>query len=172
MVAAMVPVPLLQRPVDIIFIIFFIVHIPTSLLIDSQVVLPPGLFPQVLQDLLQFHISTNEDFLVGSKPAWFIGLTMCELLVQVPYFFIASYAFIAGKQWIQMPSILYGSHVATTLIPILAEFWASSLSFEAKVKLTGIYIPYLIIPLWVLFRMVLTTHPFTRKEDKGKTKVI
>ena len=63
---------------------------------------------------------------------------------------------------------MYGTHAATTLVPILGTFWlggsANQLSMEKKVKLTLIYLPYLIMPLLLVFKMVSRgSEPFAKK---------
>jgi hypothetical protein len=53
-------------------------------------------FPRFAKDLLQWHIRTNGDFLVRDNPRWFVAFVWCEVLVQLPFFFVAAYAYAAG----------------------------------------------------------------------------
>ena len=58
-------VPFTNRPADILFVAFFLVHIPTTVFLDSQLVFPREWFPGVLQEMLDYHIETFQDPLVG-----------------------------------------------------------------------------------------------------------
>ncbi|CAM9208932.1 unnamed protein product [Heterosigma akashiwo] len=147
----------------VLFLGFFISHIPTTLLIDGQAVIG-SCYPQVLKDVLQWHISTNQDFLMRDLELWFRCVVWGELVLQLPFFFVASYAFYKGCNWIRIPSIIYGSHVATTMIPILGEIifspkWSAA-SGQANLLLFGIYFPYLAIPFLMVVTMALDPEPF------------
>ena len=96
--------PLTQRPFDLFFVFYFITHVPTSLLVDAQCVLPPGNFPQAARDALAYHLETFKDPLMGTCPAWLRSIIWCELALQVPFFILATYAFCARKNWIRMVS--------------------------------------------------------------------
>merc|ERR1712188_299163 len=106
--------PLSQRPVDVFFF-FFVTHIPTSLLVDAQCALPSTWFPKHATQLLEFHLETFNDPLMGTCPGWLQLVIWCEILLQVPFFFAAIYAFIHGCKWIRVPAIMYGVHTCTTL---------------------------------------------------------
>ncbi|MEQ2221705.1 hypothetical protein ILYODFUR_018426 [Ilyodon furcidens] len=73
---------------------------------------------------------------------------------------------ISGCQWIRTPAIVYSTHVATTLIPILAHI----LFYDFPVKphpgpqtnrerwlLVSIYAPYLLVPVLLLLTMLLSS---------------
>ena len=47
-------------------------------------------------------------------------------LVDVPFFFIAIYAFVNKLRWIRLPAVAYSAHTVAALIPILMEVWAST----------------------------------------------
>ncbi|GFR39583.1 hypothetical protein Agub_g43, partial [Astrephomene gubernaculifera] len=138
----------LTSVLDTIFLIYFALHIPTTILVDSQSVIPAEYFPPWAKELLQWHIDTNGDHLVSKNPVWFKSLVACELALQLPLFFVITYGFLRRRNWIRMPCILYGTHVATTMAPILADilFGLDSTS-PKKLNLALIYLPYLVIPL-------------------------
>jgi hypothetical protein len=121
-----------------------------------------------LRDLVAWHVRTNGDFLVRDNPLWFASLVWCELLLQLPFFFVASYAFIAGKNWIRAPAIAYGTHAATTLVPILAELAFSPLgrSNPNRGQLLLIYGVYLAMPLAIAVSMALSRIPFPSERKK------
>ena len=79
----------------------------------------------------------NDDSLV-----WFSSMICCEILFQLPFFIVAvkmmmmmtthSSASSASSfekkvddcypEWVRMSCIIYGSHVSTTLVPIISTF--------------------------------------------------
>lgn len=106
--------------------------------------------------LLDWHIRTNGDELVKLNPTWFVSLVWFELLFQLPFFFVAIYAYLSRSKWIRIPLIVYGIHTATTLIPILGEI----LFVLNNIKLALIYAPYFILPLAIAIKNVLYKDPF------------
>ena len=71
-----------------------------------------------------------------------------------------------GKcRWIRVPAIVYASHVATTLIPILYHVMVADFSdshgqpsgpvtVSERLTLSAVYIPYLVVPLMLLYHML------------------
>ncbi|QDZ26098.1 DUF2781 domain-containing protein [Chloropicon primus] len=164
-------VSIFQRPLDLVFVIFFVTHVPTTLFVDCQCILPAEYFPKACHDLLQFHLDNFKDPLMGTCPAWLRSIIWCELLLQVPFFLAATYAFVCSKNWIRLPALMYGIHTATTLVPILGSLWLNSdakLSDVERLTLTGIYLPYLVMPLLLALKMLASKAPFG--EDKSQNK--
>lgn len=71
-----------------------------------------------------------------------------------------------GCQWIRTPAILYATHVATTLLPILSHILfykfpgkplAGPQTSEDRWLLVSIYVPYLLVPLLLLFTMLFSS---------------
>ena len=104
-----------------VVLVFLGTHIPATLMMDSQALLPPAIVPGFMKSLLDFHVRTNSDPLMADPPAWFKSFILFELLFQLPFFFIGFKAFYERRNWIRIPGVVYGAHTATTLIPILAE---------------------------------------------------
>ncbi|KNC51450.1 transmembrane protein 97 [Thecamonas trahens ATCC 50062] len=163
---------------DAVFLVYFAVHIPTTALIDAQCLpVVAELVPGFAKELLAYHVETFHDPLVADPPRWFVSLVVCEALLQLPFFFVAVYAFVAKRNWIRIPAIIYGAHVATTLVPILAEIAYAEpkadspggvLTPELRATLIAIYIPYLLVPITLVVRMACAEHPFG---EPGKAKM-
>mmetsp|Transcript_31792 Transcript_31792/g.70617 ORF Transcript_31792/g.70617 Transcript_31792/m.70617 type:complete len:166 (+) Transcript_31792:63-560(+) len=161
---------LLSRPFDLLIVIFMIVHIPTTILVDSQSVVPRHYYPKWAVDMLDWHIKVNNDHLVSTNPNWFVALVYCEVAFQLPFFFIAAYAFAYQKKWIRIPALVYGVHTATTLVPILADIITHT--SPPNWTLGAIYFPYLLVPLALAARMAVMPDPFpgASKSSKKKSK--
>ncbi|XP_007565628.1 PREDICTED: transmembrane protein 97 [Poecilia mexicana] len=155
------------RVLEIIFFFYFASHIPITLFIDLQALLPEHVYPQPLKDLLKWYAEEFKDPMVLDPPEWFKSFIFCEAFLQMPFFPIAAYAFLKGGcKWIRTPAIVYSTHVATTLIPILAHI----LFHQFPVKphpgpqtnwerwlLVSIYVPYLLVPVLLLLTMLLSS---------------
>lgn len=100
-------------------------------------------------------------------PVWLKSFIIAELLLQFPFFLVAIYGLIHKKNWIRIPSIMYGTHVATTVLPIIAEILFSTLlSLEQKLILFGFYFPYFAIPAWLALYMAVNEVPFSQSKTK------
>ncbi len=150
-----------------IFLIYFITHIPITLTLDLQ-----GLFgeyyPQPLKDLATWYVDTYNDPLMRSpQPYWFKSFIGAELVFQMPFFFYATYALLARKNAMRIPSIVYGVHVATTVWAILAEFlFGNKNTMQEKFTLFAFYVPYFIIPAWLAAYMCMYEKPFGDEKPK------
>ncbi|XP_071621031.1 sigma intracellular receptor 2 [Heliangelus exortis] len=151
-----------------LFGLYFLSHIPITLLIDLQPLLPAGIYPQGLTEALQWYGAAFRDPMMLQPPEWFQAFMYSEAFLQLPFFPVAAYAFLKGGcRWIRTPAIIYSTHVATTLFAILAHilFYDFSKSEHPgpetqreRLVLLSIYSPYLLIPLLLLFTMLYNPH--------------
>lgn len=170
-----------RRCLEYVLGFYFLTHIPITLFLDLQGLLPRELYPVQVRNLLKWYSAEFKDYLMENSPVWFTSFLFCELLFQLPFFPIAAYAFFKGScRWIRTPAIIYSVHTVTTLIPILASFLLEDFSkashfkgrgpqtFRERLTLISIYVPYLLIPLTLLLFMLL--NPYYNHEDKRKKK--
>lgn len=144
----------------IIFLIYFITHIPITLFIDFQALFG-SLYPRSLQSIIRWYTSIYHDFLMENPPTWFQSFIFAELVFQFPFFFYAIWALLNRDNTIRIPGIVYGVHVATTVLPILSEFFNSNkLSNSSRWILIGFYFPYFLIPFLFAFILIITPYPF------------
>ncbi|KAK9905909.1 hypothetical protein WJX75_008815 [Coccomyxa subellipsoidea] len=150
---------LLSRPFDLLIFIFFLTHIPITIFIDSQSVLPRSWYADGAVNLLDWYLHSV--------------LVWNEILLQLPFFFVGAYAFATGRRWIRQPAIVYGVSTATTLLPILGELVLSPAKTGVRqVELVLFYLPYLLVPLALAVRMLLVEDPFPQKPRRlGRKKV-
>ncbi|MEE6468771.1 hypothetical protein FKM82_008374 [Ascaphus truei] len=168
----------LTRLLEWIFFFYFFSHIPITLLVDLQAVLPARLYPPALLDLMKWYIVSFKDHLMLNPPAWFLSFVYCEAILQLPFFPVATYAFYKGGcKWIRIPAIVYSTHVATTVCAIIVhvlfgDFPKSNqlepLTQKERLTLVSVYAPYLVIPLLLLITMLFS--PRYRQEEKRKRK--
>ncbi|KAJ2823263.1 Transmembrane protein 97 [Coemansia erecta] len=144
--------PLLH--LDTVFLGYFITHIPTTIVVDVLPLLPTELIPRPLYTLNQFLTTTVGDPFMVIDPlrtdlVWFRSLLVCELLLQLPFFFYAVWALWNKSPQRHLMLLVYGVHVATTMAPILGMlvFGDIDRSCGERVRLGAMYLPYLVIPL-------------------------
>jgi hypothetical protein len=157
------PLPIGSRPVDLVLAVFMLINIPIVLLVESQAVFPSVFFPQSLLDAVQWYVHLSGDYLVRDKPPFFRGLVLAELVFQLPLLVVNSYAFIAGKGWGRITGILFGAQLFTTMVPIFADLLATNV--PTRNLLLGIYLPYIIMPVIILARLIPSEHPFSEPAD-------
>jgi hypothetical protein len=157
----------MNETLRIIFLIYFLTHIPVTLILDLQAIFVEQ-YPDTLQIVYTWYISTYNDLLIARRPLWLKSFIWAELLFQMPFFFVASYGLLFKKNWIRIPSIVYGVHVATTVWAILAEIWFNEENApHEKMTLICFYAPYFIIPAFLAGYMIFTDSPFSSKKAKS-----
>ncbi|OBZ90619.1 Transmembrane protein 97 [Choanephora cucurbitarum] len=142
-----------SRPLDLVYFIYFSSHIFATLAIDSQAFLPAEWYPQALRDVLSFYVHTYKDPFMGNPAYWFKSFVACELIFQLPFFFYACVSLLKNSQHLQLPLAIYSAHVATTVLPLLAEILFNTshkLDSAQKVVLCGFYGPYFVLPCIML----------------------
>ncbi|XP_068385779.1 sigma intracellular receptor 2 isoform X2 [Eschrichtius robustus] len=82
-----------RRGLEWLLGLYFLSHIPITLLVDLQAVLPRDLYPVELRNLRQWYTEEFKDALLQNPPVWFKSFLFCELVFQLPFFPIATYAF-------------------------------------------------------------------------------
>ncbi|ORZ33712.1 transmembrane protein 6/97 [Catenaria anguillulae PL171] len=135
--------PLTSRPWDFVFFVYFALHIPISLLMDFQALFDYSRASQPLVDLAAWYTATFGDVLmrdarVDPQWTWFSTFVWCELLVQLPVFVLFSYFLV-----------IYGAHVSTTLVPILATTCSPEAmpgaSTAQRAAMILVYSPFIIV---------------------------
>uniref|UniRef100_UPI0037E88963 sigma intracellular receptor 2-like n=1 Tax=Semicossyphus pulcher TaxID=241346 RepID=UPI0037E88963 len=155
------------RVLELIFFFYFASHIPITLFIDLQALLPGYVYPQLLKDLLRWYAEEFKDPMVLDPPEWFKSFIVCEAVVQLPFYLIAAHAFRKGGcRWIRTPAIVYSTHIATTLVPILTHivFYQFPLkphpgpqTVLERWLLVSIYASYLLVPVLLLLTMLFSS---------------
>ncbi|KAI9597710.1 transmembrane protein 6/97 [Syncephalis fuscata] len=181
--------------VDRILLGYFLTHIPASIFIDAQALLPAIWVPLFLKDLRAWYAYMLEDpFMRPDRPTdqlvWFRAMIACELCLQLPIMLLAvqafwPWSFAVSKQTatnyvdnirrLRVPLLIFGVHTATTLVPVLAELYAwptttsglsgsasytdgtphkLPISVQSKAILYSFYIPYLVGPLLLVWRLL------------------
>lgn len=156
----------MNEGIRILFLAWYIIHIPITLLIDLQAIFGKH-YPLQLQSVVTWYTDNFRDLLMLHTPAWFQSFIVAELLFQLPFFFVATYGLMYKKNWLRLPSVIYGTHVATTVWPILADLLMSTQHSDSeKFYLFAIYSPYFLIPAFIAAYFTAVAKPFGDKSKR------
>ncbi len=163
-------IPISRRPGDIAILAFFLVNLLfiTYIVDIEQLTVPdpahftyPAWPPPAAVDMVHNYGRTLDPLLMA-RPPWWKATIWIDALFFGPFYLVAIYAYITGKEWIRIPCIIYSSVLMTNVIIILSEeiygvHAAPNLPVELLLNL-----PWLAFPLYIIYRMWRYPHPFTR----------
>jgi emopamil binding protein len=159
--------PLRDRKIDIFFSIIFSLFIVTSGIADAVAALGFEMSP----DHPAFLVRANYNYAFGcdplflNPPVWMRIVTGLSAFVYGPFYFVLVYALIRGRDWIQMPAIMYATAITviTGIIVFGVEFFGEpEWRVQNVAKFLSLNLPYVIVPALLLVRM-RGHYPFTRK---------
>jgi hypothetical protein len=168
------PVPLSERPWDILFLAFFWTNLLfitymvdlEQLVIDDPFAFDyPGWPPALVVDLVHWW-GRNYDPLLLARPVWWQMTIWIDVLFFGPFYAFAVYAFTKGREWIRIPAVAYASVMLTNVTIILGEEIGgrhSPPSLGVVLLANGAWV---LVPLLLLYRMGRQPHPFTRVEAR------
>jgi hypothetical protein len=162
-------IPLGRRPIDLLFIAFFLINLGfVTYIVDLEqlVIADPHRFaypiwpPAPLVDLVHWWGRTFDPVLLA-RPAWWKATIWIDALLFGPFYAVAIYAYVRARDWIRLPSVMWASVMLTNVTIILSEeaFGAFATPQLPMVLLANL--GWVIMPLLVLGRMVRSEHPFT-----------
>lgn len=162
---------------DLLYFIFFLIHIPTTLLMDRQAIWPNLFVPKTLQAIVHWYVNVSGDSLMGgsmgilgndSELAWFKSLVHLEVLFQVPVFVLGARGLWRDSPGIYALLMLYGASACTATFACLAAITnipttsatiiaqkVVSITPQQRVMLLSSYVPFFIIPLCLAVDMAL-----------------
>ena len=166
-----IPIPLKQRPADYIYLAFFIINIlfiTYSIDLEQLVIKDPAHFDYPFWPLPFFinyvHWWGNTfDPLLMARPVWWNATIWLDVIFFGPYYIVAIYAFLKGKEWIRIPTIIYSSILFTNVFIILnEEIWGLKHAINLPVVLFA-NAAWLLFPVFLVWKMWKNVHPFTKE---------
>ena len=100
------PKPITERPLDVLYLAYFVIHLIVSIAVDAQLTYPPysqRLFPEPLRKVLQDYLKQSKDpFLLAAEASssghvWFRVLLASETVFQIPCFIIFIRGLLNGE---------------------------------------------------------------------------
>jgi hypothetical protein len=156
-----------DRKSDYFFIVFFSLFFITSMISDLIPTWYGELVPNHPNPLMQanYDYAKGCDPLFLHPPFWMRIVTGLSAFVYGPFYLVLVWAFIKGKNWIQVPAIIYGTMISviTGILVFGVEFFGEpEWQCQNLGKFLPLNLPYVIIPILLIIRMRKEL-PFTRK---------
>lgn len=171
------PLPLSRRPLDVIFIGFFVVNlffityivdIEQILILDTRHFEYPIWPPAPLIDLVHWW-GHNFDPALLARPPWWRATIWIDALFFGPFYAFAIYAFVKGKEWIRVPTIIWGSVLMTNVTIILFEEMLGPFATPRPFVVLFANAPWFLFPVALITRMARAAHPFSPPPPEGAT---
>lgn len=162
-------IPFARRPLDIAIVAFFLANLLfITYLVDlEQLVIPnvahftyPVWPPRALVDLMHAYGRMFDHDLIA-RPVWWRMTIWIDDLFFGPFYVVAIYAYVRGKDWIRMPSVIYASVLLTNVFIILGEEYAGQYAAPNFLLVMLANLPWIVFPLLIIGRMWRAERPFT-----------
>jgi hypothetical protein len=156
-----------RRRIDIFFAVVFAAFTVTSVISD----LLPTIGVNFSHPSGNFFVQSNywyahdADPLFMNPPDWMRIVTGLSAFVYMPFYLVLVFALVTGKNWIQLPSVIYATMIVslTGIVVFGVEFFGEpALRTHNPAKFLSFNLPYVLVPLLLLIRMRKPL-PFTRK---------
>lgn len=166
--------PLGKRPLDIAIVAYFLFNFLfiTYFFDLEQIVIPnvhhftyPAWPPPFLVNLSHWWGRTFDPLLMA-RPVWWRATIWMDCVLFGPFYLVAVYAFVKGKNWIRLPAVIYSTIMVTNVSIILSEeAWGPHAS-PALLAVIGANASWVIFPVLIVIRMWKSETPFARAEEK------
>ncbi len=180
--------PLARRPVDLVLVAFFLFNLLfISYIVDfEQLVIPnashftyPIWPPRAAVDIIHWYGHAFDPVLIA-RPVWWKVTVGLDAVFFGPFYVLAIYAFVKGREWIRLPSLLYGTMLFTNVVIILFEEAFGENPTPYLPVVLALNLPYLLVPIHLVYRMWRYEHPFAVGEREvaalpvasGKTEAV
>jgi hypothetical protein len=165
------PIPLRERKTDYIYIAFFLVNLLfITYIVDLEqlVIKDPANFNYPLWPLPFFvdmvhWWGNNFDPLQNSRPVWWNATIWLDVILFGPFYLVATYAFIKGKEWIRIPTFIIMSILFTNVFIILNEEICGPTPAKNLPLVLLANAPWFLFPVFLIWKMWKNEHPFTRE---------
>ncbi len=163
------PIPISRRPLDVALIAFFTVNLLFTTYVVSleQIVIadpdrftPPIWPPAPLLALVHWY-ERSFDPLLLARPAWYRATIWIDVLAFGPFYAVAAYAFVVGRDWIRIPAVIWASMVFTNVFIILFDELLGMHATPHPAVVVAANGAWLVAPLVVGWRVIRSDHPFT-----------
>ncbi len=158
--------PLNERRIDVFFAVIFLVFALTSGISDAVPTLGIELSETSDNPLARANwwYAHDTDPLFMRPPVWMRFVTGLSAFVYGPFYLLLAWALVKGKNWIQLPAVIYATMISTItgVIVFGVEFFGEpEWRCTNPLKFLAFNTPYVVVPLLLLARM-RKPNPFSR----------
>jgi hypothetical protein len=159
--------PLRERRLDLFFAFVFLLFAVTSGISDAIPTLGIEMTPDSANPLARanYWYAVDTDPLFMHPPVWMRLVTGLSAFVYGPFYLVLAYALVKGKNWIQLPAVIYATTISsiTGVLVFGVEFFGEpEWRCTNLAKFLPLNLPYVLIPLLLLVRM-RKPMPFARR---------
>ena len=158
--------PLRERRIDLFFAVLFVIFAITSGISDAVPTLGIEMSPDSPNPLARanYWYAIDADPLFMHPPVWMRFVTGLSTFVYGPFYLLLSWCLVKGKNWIQMPAVIYGTMISSiTGVIVLGEEFFGEPQYQTQnaPKFLALNLPYILLPMLLVARMRKPL-PFTR----------
>lgn len=156
--------PIDQRKSDWFFVIILWAFAFTSLLSDSIGALGIPITADSANPLVagNYWYGHGTDPLFLAHPPWLRIMTFVSAFVFGPFYAVAGWAFLKGRAWIRIPSLMYTSAMLYSMTLWLGMELTGDYPVENWPKWLAFNGPYFVVPVVLAWRM-RAADPFVKK---------
>jgi hypothetical protein len=153
--------PLRRRPIDLIFVVFFVINagfityvvdLEQLVITNTQHFSYPVWPPAPLVDLFHWYGRTYDPLLMARPPFWRMTIWI-DVLFFGPFYLAAIYAFVRGRTWIRTPALVWSGTMAANVLIILMEERYGVYATPHFGVVLGSNLPWLLMPAAMIWRM-------------------
>jgi hypothetical protein len=138
-----------------------------QVVIDDPFHFVPPIWPPRGMVALDHWWEKSFDPLLLARPAWYRATIWLDVLAFGPFYAVAVYAYVRGRDWIRIPSIIWGSVMFTNVFIILFDELLGTHATPYPVTVVGANASWLLMPFLVIWRVARSEHPFTEPVAAG-----
>lgn len=124
--------------------------------------------PKPLVDLVHWYGRSFDPVLIA-RPPWWRATIWIDSLFFGPFYAVALFAFVFKKNWIRIPSIVWGSVLMTNVTVILFEEFLGPHATPYPLFVLGLNLPWLVFPAVTILTMA-AGEPFPRADREDAEK--
>jgi hypothetical protein len=162
-------IPLRKRPLDWLLLGFFAINLGfITYIVDVEQLTITDRFhfdypvwpPHAMVDLVHWW-GDNFDPLLIARPPWWRATIWLDSLLFGPFYAVAIWAVIKGREWIRVPAIFWSGVMFANVSIIMFEELCGPHRTPTPGTVTMANLPWWLLPLLVTWRFGRAEHPFT-----------
>ena len=162
-------IPFSRRKVDWLFVSFFLINLffITYIVDIEQLIIPDPthfqqpLWPPEAMVRMIHNYGASFDPLLMARPQWWKMTIWIDVLFYGPFYVLAIYAFVRGKDWIRIPAIFYSGMMFADVFIILGDEFSGPNAAPNFPIVLALNLPWLLMPICLTLRL-RSEHPFVK----------
>jgi hypothetical protein len=159
--------PYRERKIDIFFTVLFLTFALTSGISDAVPTLGIEMRADSPNPIVRanYWYAHDADPLFMNPPVWMRFVTGLSTFVYGPFYLLLAYCLVKGKNWVQLPAVIYGTMISTitgVIVTGVELFGEPQFQTQNAAKFFSFNWPYIFMPMLLVARM-RSPLPFTRK---------